>query len=442
MGSASGRRLAPILGAAVACVGALFCATSPSRASEPTAVVIVDGPGGDAIADQLTKDKLGGLAATARKPKSVPCKLGAAKGPKGKAKTALDACLRKTVDADAIVLVVVTKGPKGRVVDIRVVPHQGEVTEARVTLPAKASATDTDKVKAPIEPALAPYAATATTTSTTSTTSSTTEPTTTTVASGAPSAVATTEEAAKPPASKVDDGAPRPNAPRVAVAFGVGAGTRSFSFRGGSGPTLRPYSLNGALLFGIAAEAYPGDDGEGVRFRPGLAFAYVTTSGLSSETDLGRTIGSTWTRVDIGVRGRLALGGAKAPVFALGVGWSREAFVFTEADLSLPSAAYSTWRASLDGRVPLGPVAILVGAAVMPGVRMSGVTDIYRNRSLLGLEGIIGAALPFARNFEARLIASHTRYSAKFVAAPGATVVATGTTDSYSRLQVLLAILY
>ena len=416
--------------------------SSRSRASEPTAAVIVDGPGGDALAEQLTKDKLGGLAATTRKAKSVPCKLGAAKGAKGggKAKTALDACLRKTVDADAIVLVVVTKGPKGRVVDIRVVPHQGNVTEARVTLPAKATASDVDKVKDPIEPALAPLAPKPETTSTSTAVATTTATSATTDATASHDDETPPEEEKKPP-EKAADGGPHPNTPRIAVAVGPGFGARSFSFRNGTAG-LRPYSLKGALLLGMTAEAFPGDDGEGVRFRPGVAFGYVTSSGLTSETDVGRDIGTTWTRLDIGLRGRLALGGARSPVFTLGIGFAREAFVLVEADLSIPAGVYWTWRASLDARVPLGPVAILATAAALPGIRMSGATDPFLKRSLLGLEGAVGAALPFARNFEIRLLIDHTRYSTKFVAAPGATSVATGSTDSFTRLQVMLAFLY
>ena len=423
-------------------------AALPSRAeSTPTVVVIVDGPGGDALADQLTNDKLGGLVAVARKPKSVPCKLGSAKGPKGKAKSTLDTCLRKTVDADAIVLVVITKGPKGRVADVRVVPHEGSgsVTEQHLTLAAKPGPTDATKVKGAVEPALAPYAPKPKSTSTSTseaTSDAATEASAASSTTAAPVDKEGEEEAKAKTPGKKDEFPPRPNAPRISVAIGPGFGARSFSFHGGSGPSLRPYSLKSALLFGVAAEGYPGDDGEGLRFRPGLAFTYITSSGLASVTEAGRTIGNTWTRVDVGLRGRLSLGGDRAPVFTIGFGWSREAFVFTEADPSLPSATYATLRASLDARVPIGPVALLATFAALPGLRLSGATDPFRERSVLGLDGLLGLAVPFARTFEFRLLASHTRYSTKFVTAPGATVVATGTTDSYSRLQVLLAFLY
>ena len=69
------RRVAPVLGAALSVLGIFTGVTWPRHvaAADPTVVVIVDGPGADALADQLTKDDLGGLKSVERSPKSVPC---------------------------------------------------------------------------------------------------------------------------------------------------------------------------------------------------------------------------------------------------------------------------------------------------------------------------------------------------------------------------------
>ncbi len=434
-------RLAPFLCAFCAFLG-MFLGAPPSRAAVPTVVVVVDGPGADSLAAELTKEKLGGLAASSRKAKSVPCKLGAAKGPEGKAQVALDACVRKKVEADVVVLVVVTKGPKGRVADVRVIRRDGDVTSEHVKLDDKAGPSDASKVKGVVEPALAAMVPSGSSTTTVDVAVSAGS------ASGAGNA-----GSAEPPSDEAPDHAAEketaknatvahPGSPRIVVTIGPGYGARSFSYSNGAGPTIRPYSLPAAFLLSVSAEAYPGDDGEGVRFRPGLAFGYVTSSGLTSQTDVGRSIGNTWTRFDLGLRGRLALGGERAPTFTLGFGYAREAFIFTEADPSLPGAVYLTLRASLDARVPLGPVALLAGFAALPAVRLSGFSDTYKHRSTLGLEGMLGLAVPFARTFEFRLLASHTRYSTQFEASPVTTSGATRAVDSTSRLQVILAFLY
>ncbi len=221
-------------------------------------------------------------------------------------------------------------------------------------------------------------------------------------------------------------------APTASVEVGPAVGGRHFSYQEGTGLALRDYSLGAAAGLSLQAQAFP----VRARVEPGLSFGYFTTAGLVSDTDTGRSIGSIWTRLDVALRARVVLGSATVGA-ALGI--SREAFGFVERTATLPASRYFALRAGLDGRVALGPVALLLSAAALPVLSIGGiVAEQYASPKAFGLEGALGVAFPINDTLEVAARASHTRYAAKWTSALDPSHAASGATDGYSRLQVTL----
>lgn len=227
--------------------------------------------------------------------------------------------------------------------------------------------------------------------------------------------------------------APAAAAPPVAsVEAGPLLVRRQLAFVDGTGP-LRDHDLGAAFGVGVGAEAWPLAAGP---LRLGLAFGYASSAGVYSDTDRGKAIPSTWTRLEGGLGARLAFGEATV---ALLLGAHREAFTFADPDERLPAARYLGMRAALVGRVPLGPVVVHASAAALPVTSLAGIAEAWNERSAFGLEGALGLGVRLGPSLEARLLAAHTRYAAHYASSRGtAGGDASGATDAYSRLQVSL----
>lgn len=408
-------------------VGAPLALAGVAEADEDSAKVLVvgDGPGSDAVVDAVAKTKVARVAATAKKAKDVPCKLAdvAAKGP---ARTKVVDCLRERVDADkaaAIVVVHVVPG-KTRVAEVRIVSSDPyvETFEAKVPLGAKPGPDDATAVLAVVEPKLGELAP---------------KPKAAPAAPAAKSA----DEAPAPSASASSPPPPatRPIAPQISVELGAFVGARSFGYADATGTSLRDYSLFGALGLVGGAEAFPGASFPSRSFQLGFGFRAQTSTGLGSETASGRRIATTWTRLDAHLRGRILLGEGGSSL-TLGVGYSREAFLFAERSTSLPSARYESLRGAVDLRLVLGPVAVLLGGAVLPGIaKPIGVSERWASAKSFGFEASLGAAIPLSSSVDLRVLFAHTRIRSTYDAPPAD---ATGAIDALSRLQVTLGFSY
>lgn len=406
---------APIVGAGVA------------DADEENAKVLVvgDGPGSDAVVDAVAKTKVAHISASPKKAKDVPCKLADVTA-KGAPRTKVVDCLRERVDAEkaaAIVVVHVVPG-KTRVAEVRIVSSDPyvETFEAKVPLGAKPGPEDATAVAAVVDPKLAELAP---------------KP----KAAPAPSPVASSKEEAPAPSTSAAPTPPavRTVAPSISIDLGAFVGGRSFGYADATGTTLRDYSLFGAIGLVAGAEAFPSASFPSRSFQLGFAFRAQTSTGLGSETASGRRIATTWTRFDAQLRGRILLGEGGSTL-TLGVGYAREAFLFAERSTSLPSARYESLRGAIDLRLALGPIAILLGGAVLPGSAAPiGVAERWAGAKSFGFEGSAGVAIPLGSAVDVRLLFSHTRIRSTYDAPPAD---ATGATDALSRLQVTLGFSY
>jgi hypothetical protein len=213
--------------------------------------------------------------------------------------------------------------------------------------------------------------------------------------------------------------------------------------------TLRPYDLpSGALLPetpGVAAsvELYP-----------------LATSGLPFLRDLGLSghFGYSWAEASIGsivsnahwdtwgvnLRDRIPLGRSpSSPIVGVEAGYGQLAFVFGNTSAistdALPGVNYSYLRFGVDGRIPIGPAAILAGVAYRPILGAGQLGDHFPKETIGGMDGAVGAALRLTSALEARLVVTYTRVWATFNPTPGAAYVAGGGLDQYIDADIGVA---
>ena len=132
-----------------------------------------------------------------------------------------------------------------------------------------------------------------------------------------------------------------------------------------------------------------------------------------------------------------------SPVIGLEGGGGQLVFAFKDttgmADI-LPGVDYHYLRVGADGRIPVGPVAFIVGAGYRNLLTRKGPTgatilaagsvgEHFPRASIAGMDARVGAALSLASNIEARLVIGYIRYWAAFNPMPDDTYIAGGAID-------------
>jgi hypothetical protein len=212
---------------------------------------------------------------------------------------------------------------------------------------------------------------------------------------------------------------------------------------------LRPYDLPSGALLPVApgisafAEVFPLASMRSVGFRDiGLngRFNYnFASSRIGNVTPTTR-----WFGYEFNLRGRFLLGPRhNAPLIGVEAGVGRQADLFSAPGAVqdiLPSVDYYYLRFGADGRIPVGPVAVLVGAAyrhLQSRRAPSGATveaaglfgEHFPHASIAGLDGKLGVALALANHVEGRLVLNYVRYWSTLHPNPGDTYVAGGALD-------------
>lgn len=226
------------------------------------------------------------------------------------------------------------------------------------------------------------------------------------------------------------------------------AAGRFFGYSDGLSANLRPYDVFGAPMLHVFAEVYPAGFFGNVPVAKdiGLTFSYARAFGLDSATANGEPIGTSYTRLNAGLRGRLRLGDeAPTGVLGLNAGISMLDFAFDAPgmlDAEVPEVSYMLLRFGLDGRFPAGPVALEIGGDFLLPLSSGQVYDRFRDPSVLGVEGRAGVAVPIAAGFEARVHGEYTRFFSSFAPVPGDPYVAGGALDQLLALRVGAAYAY
>ncbi len=243
--------------------------------------------------------------------------------------------------------------------------------------------------------------------------------------------------------------------------LGLDLGGRQFHYNQRiTNANLRPYDLPQAGLLpvtpgGVASvELYPlartpwavaRDIGVGWEGRYNFAKAQLGTVKLDT----------TWYEWEAYLRGRLHLGARGAsPAIGFEGGYGRQVFTFKDAGGladSLPGVNYHYLHVGLDGRVPVGRVAVIAGAAFRHLLSKAGpmgttqveagsVGDHFPRAQISGLDARLGAALALGHNLEVVLVVSYVRYWAAFNSRPGDTYIAGGAIDHFIHSALGLSV--
>jgi hypothetical protein len=230
----------------------------------------------------------------------------------------------------------------------------------------------------------------------------------------------------------------------VAVAFDLAG--RFFDHNDGRGTNLRSYSTLAPAITG-RLEGYPlATTGVPVLEGLGLYGEVRSAVGLSSATDDGTSVDTSWLRFGGGMRLRMPFGPREAPfVVAARGGLVRDAFTLEASGQlgeEVPSVGYTFVRGGLDGRFPLGPIALTVEAGYLGALEAGEVAARFRDATLGGIDVGGGIAVPIAYGFEARLTGQYVRWFYAFKPVPGDAFVAGGALDEYLHVELGPAYVY
>jgi hypothetical protein len=227
--------------------------------------------------------------------------------------------------------------------------------------------------------------------------------------------------------------------PILLLSAGGGSGARIFRYHDGLSANLRPYDLPASGNVAVAVEVYPFARLavpvlRGVGFTGGFQYA----PGLASQDSMGTSVSTTWLHVDGGLRLRLPFGERDAFILGLAGGVVKERFAFGASGLSasLPNVDYLFGRVGADGRLRVGPVALLAGAAYLPAFASGDLADRFRKTWFAGVELSAGLAVPIGAHFELRAAGTYTRVFYAFKPEVGDAYVAGGALDHLIRAQV------
>lgn len=226
----------------------------------------------------------------------------------------------------------------------------------------------------------------------------------------------------------------------IGVSFDVGF--RFFGYNDTITTNLRDYSVKGAPGIGARAEVYPmAPTGILVLRDIGVVGSFRIALGLSSETPAGDKVDTQWLHFGGGLRYRLPLGPKEKP-FVLGLRGTFEQDSFTldtEDPLLLaevPSVKYTYLRVGLDGRFPIGPVAITAFGGYRGAFDSGEVFDRFRDSSIGGIDVGGGLSVPIVYGLEAHVQAEYIRWFYAFAPIPGDAFVAGGALDEYVHIEI------
>ncbi|WP_437681275.1 hypothetical protein [Sorangium sp. So ce131] len=201
---------------------------------------------------------------------------------------------------------------------------------------------------------------------------------------------------------------------------------------------LRPYNVFGQPALSISGEIYPlASTDIPVLKGLGLTAGYTLALGLNSAVEGSDPIPTTYQRINVGLRERIALGEKSV----LGISAGLRLLTFNiDADGGLastvPNVSYTLIRGGLDARVPAGPVALAFGADYLMPLSSGDVYDRFEGASVQGIGATAGVIVPIASGIEGRLILDYARFFSSFSPAVGDEYVAGGATDQYLGIRL------
>jgi hypothetical protein len=441
--------------AVVAVASLMFTLAREARAADKLVVIHAEGDGSDAIANEIRNQLPKGLSTSTGDLKKFDAALAKAghKGAMGKALDSTkqrDKLLEKVRKAatnakvDVVVILRVKKNKKDRTVTILVVdPTSAALArEDEVTLSGtKKSDADSKPVVASVTPALEKFAPPP-------------EPPPPPkkeekiAAKGEEGEEEKKEGEEGEEEKKEEPGAERKTGDVASALFIVGAGVdlgnRSFEYHQPITNNLRAYRVSFAPMLNLNAELYPLAGSSGPLKGLGLAGHYAQALALQSAPQGGDKFQTTWNRWFIGLRYRILLGD-KGMFVSPVIGYGGENFTFSGLEEPLksqaPAAKYTFVKLGVDGRFPVGPVAIMAGVGYLFTSSPSGdntelVSGRFPHMNVDGVDANIGVGVGIIKGLEARIAFRYTRFFYAFNPEPGERYVAGGALEQLSSLHL------
>jgi hypothetical protein len=238
---------------------------------------------------------------------------------------------------------------------------------------------------------------------------------------------------------------------RIVVGLGLDVAGRWFRYSDPLGTGLRPYSLIGAPMPRVAAEAYPLAGTRVPILRDlGLTVSFAHAFEISSAVGKSSQLPTAWDRLRLGLRYRLRTNdlpfreaspeaAATSPVLGVSGGFGFDRFT-VEATGSLagqmPDAAYAHLYAGLDLRIPVWRFAFEARASYLGALSAGTVYERFRDPKLGGVSLGGGLAFHVGAGFEARAGADYERWFSSFHPVPGDDHVAGGALDHRVSIHI------
>jgi hypothetical protein len=233
----------------------------------------------------------------------------------------------------------------------------------------------------------------------------------------------------------------------VVLAGGLELGGRDFHYSVSPGNTanVRPHEIFPAPLIWVAGELYPAAMTDVPFVRDlGVEAAYAVAVGVDATSSDGRTFGTSWSRLLVGLRYRIRTSDAEGSMVGLGFGYGRTAFSVEPEDEAATNIAgevatvdYEYLRLAADLRVPIGPVSLLADAAWLAVVSAGEVYERFTpaNRGTQGDASIgavqlaAGLGVELTPGVELTAVFDYYRFFYSFSPVPGDQYVAGGALD-------------
>ena len=233
---------------------------------------------------------------------------------------------------------------------------------------------------------------------------------------------------------------PKPDANRPLIldaTLGGGVLNRSLRYKDDIFKSLAFYDLLAAPSAAIGLEFYPlAFVSKGALSGIGIVGGYQQALGLKSENTVTHEVyKTTESAYNVGLRYRLAFGPSEVGVSAR-YGAQRFGFGSTASapsGPSVPDVAYTSVRLGVDGRLVLGPVAVLAGAGYLPVLTSGEISSAayFPHLKVSGVEAMLGVGVHVAGPFEVRLVGEYRRYFYAMNPVPGDARVAGGAVDQF-----------
>ncbi|WP_437909288.1 hypothetical protein WME95_16370 [Sorangium sp. So ce327] len=239
----------------------------------------------------------------------------------------------------------------------------------------------------------------------------------------------------------------KPHDPRSAL-FSIEAGVefagRWFDYSDPVTQNLRPYDVFGQPALSISGEVNPlASTDIPVLKGLGITAGFMMAPGLNSAVGEGDPLATTYQRINLGLRERLSIG--ESSVLGISAGLRLLTFEVEAAEAlasTVPNVSYTLVRAGLDARVPVGPVALALGAEYLFPLSSGEVYDRFEGASVQGIGAMAGVLVPVTTGVEARLLVEYARFFSSFEPAIGDRYVAGGAIDQYLGVRLAGAYIY